>query len=76
MNWFKIAQIAFRIAKDLAGNTPIGAVIYLAEKIVGAYGSGFNNDNTLEVIKSIGKSRWNNLTPEKIEQINKILKEE
>lgn len=77
-SWLSWLDKGLDVAKVIAGATPIGAVLTVADAIVEETNTkqGINNDEVLDTLSVMMKSKWNSLTPEKIEKIRKILEEE
>jgi len=78
MNWKEWLDRGLDVAKVVAGPTPIGAVLTIVDTVVdeNLKDKGVNDDDVLETLSSMMKSKWNSLTPGKIERIKAILEEE
>lgn len=63
------------VAKLLTIGTPIGAVITVIDAVVETVNDGVSNESVKSTLLSMSKSKWNNLTPDKILRINAILDE-
>lgn len=77
-SWLDMLEIGLDAAKILAGSNPIGAVISIADAIVETTNVkvGISDTDVMETLSTMMKSKWNSLTPEKIEKIREILEEE
>ena len=78
MNWQNWLNEGLDVAKVLAGRSPVGAVLTVVDAIVDETyeKGGINNETVLNTVTSMAKSKWNSLTPEKVEKIKTILEEE
>lgn len=74
-NWF---ESVLDIGKIIAGPTPLGAVLHVVDAITDEANkeTGVNDDDVLETLSSMMKSKWNSLTPAKIEKIKDILNDD
>lgn len=73
MSWKKWLDKGLDVAKLVAGNTPVGAIITLIDAVVEST-NGFISDNSVKnTLLAMSKSKFNKLTPEKLEKINDIL---
>lgn len=64
-------DILSTVAKTV--NPVAGLVVSGIQAIVEKQDDGISNDSVITVLEEMGKSTWNNLTPNKIEQIQLIL---
>lgn len=73
MSWRKWLDKDLDVAKLVAGNTPVGAIITVIDAVVES-SNGFISDNSVKnTLFAMSKSKFNKLTPEKLEKINHIL---
>ena len=77
MSFLNVLDKGLEIAKQFVGVNPVGAVLTIIDDVVEVANTnqGIDNENVLDVIYRMSKSKWNKLTPGKIERIKKILEE-
>ncbi|AXX87162.1 hypothetical protein AMRN_1426 [Malaciobacter marinus] len=75
MSWTNWLSKGLDVAKVIAGPTPIGAIITVADSIVDetVKDKGINNDDVIDTLQVMLKSKWNDLTPLKVELIKDII---
>lgn len=76
MNWKDLLKQGLDVAKILAGRTPIGAILHVVDAVVESQDDGISTDSIKNFVTKSSKSKWNNLTPAKVDKINEILDSE
>ena len=75
MGWLEWIDRGLDVVKVAAGNTPIGAILHVIDAVVEKINDGISNESIIEFLKRASVSKWNSLTPDKIDRIIKILEE-
>lgn len=77
MSFLNILDKGLDVVKHAVGLNPIGAILHILDDVieVANKNQGVKDENVLDILYKMSKSKWNKLTPGKIERIKKILEE-
>lgn len=75
-NYMKWLDYGLDVAKIALSGTPAGAVVAVIDEVVKNTQDIISNNSVIKTLKSMAKSKGNDLTPGKIKKIEQILEAE